>query len=144
MEFKPILKRCNSTAITRYAMLLNLETKDQLADLEKRLHGAEAMTAELIADAMASGCVRLAALPEACRAKLKWLIEAGAWNDAVMALIELELPQWKLRRLVRDEDEWFCSLSRQPALPIEYDQTADAAHASLSMAICRKHMSCPG
>src|SRR5262249_7158121 len=69
------------------------------------------------------------------KAKLQRLIAAEAWTDAAMALIELELPQWKLRRLVKDDGEWFCSLSRQPELPIGYDQAAEAAHESLPVAI---------
>jgi hypothetical protein len=38
-------------------------------------------------------------------------------------------------RLVRDDGEWFCSLSRQPELPIGYDETAEATHESLPAAI---------
>jgi hypothetical protein len=48
--------------------------------------------------------------------------------------IELELPAWSLRRLIREDDEWFCSLSRQPNLPTTLD-TADAHHDSLPLAI---------
>jgi hypothetical protein len=54
-----------------------------------------------------------------------------------LALLELELPGWKLRRLVSESGEWFCSLSRQPHLPLELDDTADASHEVLSLAIFR-------
>jgi hypothetical protein len=63
------------------------------------------------------------------------LIEAGAWTDATIALIELELPAWKLRRLVYEDGEWLCSLSRQPNLPVALDDTADASHEVLPLAI---------
>jgi hypothetical protein len=111
-------------------MSLDLQNQERLGNLERRLHGADAVTSELMSDVIATGCIRLAALGSASKAKLKWLIEAGA-----MALVELELPQWKLRRLVRDDGEWFCSLSRQPELPIGYDETAEATHESLPVAI---------
>lgn len=116
-------------------MSLDAREDERLGNLEGRLRGAECITAELLLDVMANGCVRLAALGGAAQAKLKWLIEAGAWTDATMVLLELELPQWKLRRLVKDDGEWFCSLSRQPELPIGYDETADATHETLPLAI---------
>jgi len=68
-------------------------------------------------------------------ARIDQLIEAGAWSDAALALIELELPGWKLRRLVYEDGEWFCSLSKQPNLPVGFDDTADARHEVLPLAI---------
>jgi hypothetical protein len=63
------------------------------------------------------------------------LAATGAWTDATLALLELEEPQWKLRRLVREDGEWFCSLSRRPDLPIELDDTAEAHNELLPLAI---------
>ena len=54
-----------------------------------------------------------------------------------MAVIELEMPGWKLRRLVYENGEWFCSLTRQPNMPANLDDSADAAHELLSLAILR-------
>jgi hypothetical protein len=65
------------------------------------------------------------------------LIETGAWTDAAMALVESELPSWTLRRLVYENGEWFCSLSRQPNMPADLDDSADAAHQVLPLAILR-------
>jgi hypothetical protein len=59
----------------------------------------------------------------------------GAWLDAVLALIELELPSWKLRRLIREDGEWFCSLSQQPSLTVTLDDTADGTHEVMPLAI---------
>lgn len=61
--------------------------------------------------------------------------DAGALAEAARALIELELPGWRLRRLVLDDGEWHCALSRHPALPLELDDMAEGRHASLSLAI---------
>ena len=63
------------------------------------------------------------------------MIEAGAWTDAALALIDIELPAWRLRRLVHEDGEWLCSLSRQPNLPAELDDSADARHEVLPLAI---------
>ena len=63
------------------------------------------------------------------------LIDAGAWTETTLALIELELPQWQVRRLVHDDDEWLCSLSREPNLPVEFDDTVDVGHEILPLAL---------
>jgi hypothetical protein len=68
-------------------------------------------------------------------ARIDQLIKAGAWSDAALALIELELPAWKLRRLIYEDGEWFCSLSKQPNLPVALDDTADARHEVFPLAI---------
>jgi hypothetical protein len=65
------------------------------------------------------------------------LIEARAWTDAALALVELELPAWKLRRLTYEGGEWFCSLSRQPNVPADFDESADACHALMALSILR-------
>jgi hypothetical protein len=59
----------------------------------------------------------------------------GASIDAGLALIELELPGWKLRRLIHEDGEWFCSLSRQPNLPVMLDDAADGTHEVMPLAI---------
>jgi hypothetical protein len=70
-------------------------------------------------------------------ARIECLIEAGAWTDAALTVIALELPDWQLRRLEYDGREWFCSLSRGPNLPAMLDDTADANHELMPLAILR-------
>jgi hypothetical protein len=50
-------------------------------------------------------------------------------------LLELDLPQWKLRRIVYEDGEWHCSLSRQPQLPLGLDDVAEASHEILPLAL---------
>jgi hypothetical protein len=116
-------------------MLFDPKHDDRLARLEDRLRCAEAVTSELMSDVMADACVRFGALGAATKAKVNWLIEAGAWTDATLALLELELPQWKLRRLVYEDGEWLCSLSKQPQLPFGFDEVAEASHATMPLAV---------
>jgi hypothetical protein len=103
--------------------------------LEGELRGAQAVTPELMSSVMAESCVRLFALGATSKTKLGRLIESGAWVDAALALLEFELPQWKLRRIVYEDGEWLCSLSKQPQLPLELDDVAEANHQSLPLAI---------
>jgi len=104
--------------------------------LLEQLRLAPALNSDLISNVVAGTCARLPLLTKAGKAgRLDQLIEAGAWSDAALTLVELELPAWKLRRIVYEDDEWFCSLSRQPNLPVALDDTADACHAVLPLAI---------
>ena len=50
-------------------------------------------------------------------------------------MIALELPQWKLRRVLYEDGEWHCSLSSQPQLPIELDEVAEGSHETLPLAV---------
>ena len=52
-------------------------------------------------------------------ARIRRLVDDKAWTEAALALLELELPAWKLRRLAFEDGEWFCSLSTRPSCPIE-------------------------
>jgi hypothetical protein len=107
-----------------------------LDDLTDRLRLAPALTPDLVAHVVSQACTRLPALKNSGKAaQLERLIEAGAWSEVALALIEIELPAWKLRRLIYEDGEWFCSLSRQPNLPVELDDTADARHYVLPLAI---------
>ena len=63
-----------------------------------------------------AACLRFQAHHPSAKARIIRLVESGAFADATLALIELELPQWKLRRLICDDGEWHCAFSKQLAL----------------------------
>ena len=110
--------------------------KSDPAELADQLRGETMLTPALIRHVIADGCVRLPALTSAGKAtKIDRLVEVGAWCDAAFALIEIELPAWSVRRLVCEDGEWLCSLTRQPNLPLALDDTADARHEILPLAI---------
>jgi hypothetical protein len=88
-----------------------------------------------MAEVVAHACPRFAARAASANAGIVRLIESGAFVDATLALLTLELPGWTLRRLVHDDGEWHCALSRQPALPAELDETADASHEILPLSL---------
>jgi len=67
--------------------------------------------------------------------RIERLIGSEAWTDSALALIDLELPQWQVRRIAYDEGEWHCALSRQRELPEWLDQSVEAHHADLALAI---------
>jgi len=91
---------------------------------------------DLFAQIVATACIRIPLMSGKAE-RIDRLIAAGAWTDAAVALIALELPAWTLRRLAYDGGEWVCSLSRQPSLPEAYDDTADGSHETMPLAILR-------
>jgi hypothetical protein len=104
--------------------------------LSERLRRAGAADASLIAEVLAVACRRLPSLGRSDKtARLEQLMQSAAWTDAALALIDLELPLWQIRRLVYDEGEWHCALSRERELPDWLDQSIEARHADLSLAI---------
>lgn len=105
----------------------------RLARLQQQLRFAPTVTPDLVFEVAASVCTRLPVLAKASH--VDRLIAAGAWTDVAFALIEIELPAWKLRRLVHEDGEWFCSLSKELNLPLAIDDTADAQHELLPLAI---------
>src|SRR5712692_3372185 len=117
-------------------MLHNPRHEDPLGRLTHQLRLAPVPTSDLFAAVIADACTRLTRPQHAPNAaRIRWLIGACAWTDAALALIELELSQWPVRRLLHEDGEWLCSLSRQGRLPAELDEMAEAVHASLPLAI---------
>ena len=106
------------------------------AELSKRLRDAPVVTATLMQEIIEHGCRRVLPSRSTARtARIECLIAAAAWTEAALALIELELPQWQLRRIAYDSGEWHCALSRERELPDWLDQSIDARHPDLALAI---------
>jgi hypothetical protein len=106
------------------------------ADLGDRLRGAGYVTAEFFTDIVHATCRRLPSTNQNAKAaRVERLIQSQAWTDAALALIDLELPQWQVRRLAYDDGEWHCALSRQRELPDWLDQSIETHHGDLVLAI---------
>ena len=106
------------------------------AELGERLRNADAVTADIMADVIDQACRRFPSLgPSEKSSRLERLLQSGAWTDAALALIDLELPLWQIRRIAYDEGEWHCALSRQRELPDWLDSAIEARHADLALAM---------
>jgi len=106
------------------------------AKLSDRLRNANTVTGELMADVIAQACRRFPSVGQTEKtARVERLIQSGAWTDAALALIDLELPLWQVRRIAYDEGEWHCALSRQRELPDWLDSSIEARHADLALAM---------
>jgi hypothetical protein len=106
------------------------------AELSGRIHDALAATTPLLREIISTTCRRFAASGQSARAaRIERLLGAGALTEAALALIDLELPQWHVRRMAYDGGEWYCALSRERELPDWLDQSIEAHHHDLALAI---------
>lgn len=116
--------------------MLALSQVHYLGHLDERLRDAPAATAGLISEIIGEACQRFQPAGQIGKTtRVERLIETGAWTDTALALIELELPQWQVRRLTYDGGEWHCALSRQRELPEWLDQSVEAHHTDLPLAL---------
>jgi hypothetical protein len=116
--------------------MLDLREHHDLGALGDRLRNAPEANATLMAETIDTACRRFPSSGQSEKtARIEQLIRSEAWTDAALALIDLELPLWQIRRLAYDEGEWYCALSRQRELPDWLDQSIEARHADLSLAI---------
>jgi hypothetical protein len=109
--------------------------------LSDRLRDADAVTAKLMSELIAATCRRYPSVGQAGKsARIERLIGSQAWTDVALALIDLELPQWQVRRIAYDEGEWHCALSRTRELPEWLDQSIETRHADLPLAILNAYL----
>jgi hypothetical protein len=116
--------------------MLQILKPHNLGELGARLRDACEVNAKLMTEVLDVACRRYPSLGQSEKtARLEQLIRSGAWTDAALALIDLELPLWQIRRIAYDEGEWHCALSRERELPDWLDQSIEASHADLALAI---------
>jgi hypothetical protein len=107
-----------------------------LCELKDEMVCTRAASPQLMAKFIECACRRLAMPGYAAKtARINQLIDSQAWTEAALALVELEVPQWKLRRLVCEEGIWLCSLSRQWDFPDWLADQVESRHEALPLAI---------
>jgi hypothetical protein len=119
-------------------MRLNANNPMSLDALDNALQNAQEPSLDLFSKIINSACNRVQALarPERLNRVIR-LAEIDGWTEATLALIELELPLWRVRRLAYENGEWLCSLSQQRNLPVMLDDCAEATHEVLPLAMLR-------
>jgi hypothetical protein len=116
--------------------MLQMIARRDLGALGEYLRRASEVDANLMTEVIGVACRRYPWLGQSEKtARVEQLIRSGAWTDAALALIDLELPFWQVRRLAYDDGEWYCSLSRERELPDWLDQSIEGRHTDLALAI---------
>jgi hypothetical protein len=103
--------------------------------LQRLIQRADAVTPDLLSAALGLALARCATphpLDDARR--IGRLIQCEAWTDAALALVGLDR-RLTVRRLVHDDGEWRCTVGTQWPVPEWLDDTAEAGHAVLPLAI---------
>jgi hypothetical protein len=117
-------------------MSLKAKSQTSLDALDSALYHAQEPTLDLLVEIINGACTRV---PNYAKTetfdRLTAFAKIGAWTEAALALIALELPLWQVRRLAFENGEWLCSLSHQPNLPLAFDDCAEATHEVLPMAM---------
>lgn len=111
-----------------------------MSDLARRVeqYGSAGLspTGAAVLRIIENGARRMAPIGETARLRqIERLTEADAWAEAALALVELELPDWRVRRLERDGEEWFCTISKHSRMPREFDDAVDGHATLLPLAI---------
>jgi hypothetical protein len=117
---------------------MSLEAKHRTAvdALDRVLQRAQEPSLDLLAKIVSGSCTRISAqFKTETFDRLIHLANIGAWTEVAFALIALELPLWRVRRLAYESGEWLCSLSYQPNLPMAIDDCVEANHEVLPMAV---------
>src|SRR5260370_35899670 len=105
-------------------------------ELSDRLRDGGRVTAEFMSEIISKACRRFPSQGQSGKpGRVERLIQSGAWTDAALALIDLELPQWQVRRLAYDDGEWYCALSRERELPDWLHQSVEPHHTALALAV---------
>jgi len=105
------------------------------ADPRDTVAAASNVTPRLLSDLTTQSGMRMPPPSSPQGERLLRLIAAEAWTDVALALIETGLPEWRLVRLVFDEGEWCCALSRHWEMPDWLDDAVEARHEVLPLAI---------
>jgi hypothetical protein len=113
----------------------HVDRSERLAEILDQLRASEILTADLLTSVATMVCGRSSMPDRSTPARINSLVAAGARVDAALALIDSELPQWKLRRLAYDDGQWHCALSRQRELPEWLDQAIETSHPDCAAAI---------
>ena len=107
-----------------------------LLQLLARIDTAAAVSRDLVDEILLLASPRYqAAKAIRCGERVIALTKAGAWVELALALIELELPDWGIHRLSRDDSRWVCSVSVQGLAMNWSDDIVEFQHEELALAI---------
>jgi hypothetical protein len=115
---------------------LACDQSEQIRRLDCELRRVQDVTPALVVGVLAvveARCSAPAGRDQAAR--IRNLIQVQAWTDGALALLELGLPQWTLRRIVYEDGEWHCRLGKQWPLPAWLDDSVEVSHSVLPLAL---------
>jgi hypothetical protein len=119
----------------RRIMSFHQQVQKSPGALQRLIQRAHAITPDLLSAVLGlalARCARPHRLEDARR--IGRLIQSEAWTDAALALVDLDR-RLTIRRLAYDDGEWRCTVGTQWPVLEWLDDTAEAGHAVLPLAI---------
>ena len=105
------------------------------AELRDDVCQAPAASAELVSAALDLVAGRCAAPNCAAQARrIRALIDAHAWTDAILATVDLDRSR-AVRQIGHDDGEWICRIGSRWAVPDWLDDSVHFTHPVLALAI---------
>jgi len=110
-------------------------THGSTARLRNEISRAPAATRELVSAALdLMVAQRPAPYPAASTQRVRALIDAQAWTDAVLAIADLDRSR-AIRYVVNEDGEWHCRIGSHATVPHWLGDTAECSHAVLALSI---------
>jgi hypothetical protein len=109
-------------------------TRRSAAKLRNEISQAPTATSELVSaahDLMTARCIPYRA---AAMQRIRTLIDAQAWTDAVLAIADLDRSR-AIHHVVHEDGEWHCRIGSHGAIPHWLGDTAEFSHPVIALAI---------
>lgn len=112
---------------------------DRIESLRRRVERSALPTSDLLADILSTTCpVGPAGADRRSRLIERWLTE-GAFTEIAFALVEWRLPDWSVRRLCREGQQWWCAVTHRDM--IEWGgEEEDESHEDMTLAILKSYL----
>jgi hypothetical protein len=109
---------------------------DKLVQLKRRLDAASEVTPALMREVIEAACGKLMDDRSGSAGAIWRFVRTEAYVDAALALIKTTLPDWSVRRICRDDGQWWCAMNASQPVYWDADEV-DEAHPVMALAILK-------
>ena len=120
-------------------MSLFTSPTDRIESLRRRIERSSSPTRDLLADIVAATCPTAPAGADRRARLVEHLLSADAFTQAAFALVEWRLPDWSVRRLCQEGQQWWCAITHRDM--IEWGgEEEDQSHEDMTLAILKSYL----
>lgn len=120
-------------------MSLFASPTDRIESLRRRVERSSSPTRDLLADIIAATCPTAPADADGRIRLVERLLFADAFTQTAFALVEWRLPDWSVRRLCQEGQQWWCAITHRDM--IEWGgEEEDQSHEDMALAILKSYL----
>ena len=120
-------------------MSLFTSPTDRIESLRRRVERSSSPTRDLLADIVAATCPAAPAGADGRIRLVERLLSADAFTQTAFALVEWRLPDWSVRRLCQEGQQWWCAITHRDM--IEWGgEEEDQSHEDMALAILKSYL----